>query len=148
HTQDDDWHTTPFAQPLEHFRAFEIGQAKVEQDHVGSALRGLCNAVLACRRIEHAITVRFQRDPQQAAHLRFVINDQCDGGSFGGFVAHSPSSTVGGFSGCGKRIVNIAPPPGRLSAVTVPSCASTKPLTMVSPSPLPPVGALGARKNL
>ena len=81
HAQDDDRHTAPFAQALQHFHAFEIGQAEVEQNRVGPALGGLGDAVRSGRGVEDTIAVRLQRDAQETLDLRLVVNDEGNGQS-------------------------------------------------------------------
>ena len=92
HAQDDDRHAAPFAQALQHFHAFEIGQSEVEQNCVGPALGGLGDAVRSGRGIENAITVRLQRDAQETLDLRLVVHDQHQ--RFEG-IAHSFISITG-----------------------------------------------------
>src|SRR5271155_2407942 len=108
-------------------------------------LRRFRDAVLSTRCFANNVTVGFQADPQQAADLLFVIDDQ-DRGFQGSASAHGFASveTAGGLPS-GSRIVNAAPPPGRFSALTRPLCAWTNPFTMARPSPVPPAGAVGAR---
>jgi hypothetical protein len=69
HAQDDDRHAAPFAQALQHFHAFEIGQAEVEQHRVGPALGGLGDAVRSGRGVEDAIAIGFQCDAQERRRI-------------------------------------------------------------------------------
>ena len=78
HAQGDYWHTTPFPQALEHFHTLKVGQAKIEQDHIRMALRGLNNALLAGGGLENPIAVGFEGDTQEAADLRLIVNDERD----------------------------------------------------------------------
>jgi len=51
--KDEDRDLGPLAQPPDDFRAVEVGQAEIEDDHVGLAGGGLDEAALAGLRLEH-----------------------------------------------------------------------------------------------
>src|SRR6516165_9447866 len=91
----------------------------------------------------HAVALTFQSQAQQPLNLRFVINRQ-DRQLVFGIRVHALSSGMFGRSKLGSEIVNAAPPPSRLAAVTLPPCASTNPLTIARPKPVPPGFAFGA----
>src|SRR6266446_9704476 len=148
HREHQDRNAAPFAQPFEDAHAVHVGQTQVQQHQFGVSLRGFGEAVLAGGRFEYAVAMRFQTHAQQPANLHFVVYHQ-DDRLAGWTAAHNfPSAGIGGVVPSGKRIVKAAPPPARFSALTWPPWASTNPLTMESPKPVPPAGAAGARKNL
>ena len=136
----------PFAQALEHSDSFHVRQAQVENDHIRRALGGFGDALLAGGGFGDAVAVGLQAYAQQAANLQFVVNDQgkwvweeCD------MIHELASTATGGALARGRRMVKTAPPAGRFSALTLPPWASTNPLTIARPRPVPPAGAAGAR---
>ena len=62
-----------------------------------------------------------------------------------GESSQSFSSGTGGIFANGSFTVNIAPPPARFSAETLPPCTSAKPFTSDKPMPVPPAAAPGPR---
>src|SRR6266849_4427246 len=143
--QNKDRQSSPLPQTLEHLKAFHVREAEVQQDDVRPTLRCLEHSVLPGGRVSDTIAVSFQRDTKQTANLRLVIDHERIYPRCFLFGAHEISCTGGATSDCGSRNENNAPPPGRFSTAIVPPCASMKPFAMVSPNPLPPVGASGAR---
>ena len=73
---DDDRRLRPFAQSFGYFQAVEIGQAEIEEHHVGVARRRLHQALLRGRRLNQTIAVALERYPQEPPHLRFVFDQQ------------------------------------------------------------------------
>src|SRR5689334_16918549 len=95
----------------------------------------------AAFRLQRAVLFLFQKNTQQPADLRFVVDDQR-----GRFFVHANFSKT---SCCkvstGILNVNSAPLKDRLAALTLPPCADTNPSTMASPNPVPPGGAPAPR---
>src|SRR6185503_3898475 len=132
------WDVAPLTQAPQNFKAGEVRQTEVENNHGGLVLGREGKPLLPRGSSQHLVCIRLQSDGEQTANLRFVINDQHER-----FVrlAHSFSCGTGGILVSGSRIVNIAPPPSRLAAATVPSCASANPFTSDKPIPVPPGAA-------
>src|SRR5665213_2439071 len=122
--------------PADHaqeLKALYVREAEIENDHIrlpGEELeRGL-----AVGRLQNLITLRAQAHAQQLADRRFVIDDQ---NPEGGGVHAAVSSRVDS-AGTGSRIVNTAPGRSlRFPANIVPCMASTKPLAIARPRPVP-----------
>ena len=85
-------------------QAVAVGQAEVEQDHVGVPARGLGQPLAGGRRLHQAVVLRAQRGPEEAPHLRLVLDQEDErGGAVHGVAGSSSSpisaasaSTVGG----------------------------------------------------
>ena len=133
--EDEHGQPAPFAQPLEHLDAGQVGQAEIEDDGVGPLGRCLDQARSAALRLAHAKARAFQCHAQQAADLHLVVDDKHFG--LEGVGAHSGGTLAG--RSRGRKIAKRAPPPGWLPASTRPPCASAKPRAMESPRPSPPV---------
>src|SRR6185503_9009240 len=111
------WDVAPLTQAPQNFKAGEVRQTEVENNHGGLVLGREGKPLLPRGSSQHLVCIRLQSDGEQTANLRFVINDQHER-----FVrlAHSFSCGTGGILVSGSRIVNIAPPPSRLAAASVP----------------------------
>src|SRR5436190_5600779 len=124
----------PFAQTPEHFNAFHVGQTEIEQDHVGSAMNDFVETALSGFSFVNLMVGAFEREPEQAANLFFVIDDQRRPSRFHQFASNVFSSVTR----TRTSMTNRAPPPSRFSAVSLPPCASTNPRAIASPKPSPP----------
>ena len=61
--------------PAQDFPTREIRQSEVKNYNCGLMLRGENQPFLSRGRGQDTIIIRFQRDREQAANLRFVVND-------------------------------------------------------------------------
>ena len=116
-----------------------VGQAQVEQDQVRTHPRERVERFLrGARRLDPKV-VAAEVGLHRAQDRRLVVDDQ---DARPRRVRHAcAASGAGCRSGTaslsGSVKVNRAPAPARFSAQTRPPCASTRPLTIASPSPRP-----------
>ncbi len=61
---------------LGHFQTVEIGQAEIEEHHVGIPRGRLHQALLRSGRLHQAVALGLKRDPQKTAHLRLVFDQE------------------------------------------------------------------------
>ncbi len=73
---DDDRRLGPLPEPLGHFESVEVGQAEVEQDHVGIAHRRLHQPFLRRAGLNEPVPMALQRYPEEPAHLRLVFDQK------------------------------------------------------------------------
>ena len=66
----------PRAQPGEHLRAVQVGQAEIEDDHVGVLGGGGAQRRPAVGGVDDVVAGGPQRDPERAGDLRVVVDDQ------------------------------------------------------------------------
>ena len=131
--ENDDRHFRKLPDVAQNVLAVAVGQTEVEHDHVRRLAhrrpqrirrRLRCNRLVACGR---------QRDFQEALDLRLVVDDEnalSAHGSLRGFV---------GASAAGRRTTMRVPRrrTAGLCAAIVPPMASTSPLQIDRPSPVP-----------
>src|SRR5207248_1355529 len=87
HTQDDNRHSAPLAQSLEHAHSIQVWQAEIEQHNVRPALGSLGQSVVPCGRLDDPVPIRLKSDAQQPPDLRLIINDQYGRSAFEGSIA-------------------------------------------------------------
>ena len=101
----------------QHRDAVEVGQAEVEQDHVGHPLvDDLQRRPAVARRLD-VVVAGPQVDRQRAPHRGVVVDDQHE--------RHRASSAAGCVA---SSSTNVSPPPGVSSVAIVPPIASVQPV--------------------
>src|SRR5262249_28725185 len=128
--QHDDGDGGPAADAVDHLGAVHVGQAQVQDDHVGmvaghggepgGAVGGGADVVFAGAEV----------DLHAGQDGRLVVDDEHPG------HAPAPSGEVPTLA-TGSVTWMVSPPPGVSAAAIVPPMASAKPLATASPSPTP-----------
>src|SRR5439155_6548699 len=134
--KDDDRRRRLVANLPDHLDAIEVRQPEVEEDQVGAPLLEALQRLLAVlRRLDLEVVPREVRahGPQDG---RLIVDNQ-DARAGGAAHARAPSSCAGVSAASGNVNRKRAPPPGRFSAQMRPPCASTRPRTTASPTPVP-----------
>src|SRR5579862_3922379 len=142
----DQRHDGPGPQIADEIDPVAIWQSKVQDDDVGISRPAFDQSLLDRSGLEDLPALRFQRDADEPANLRFVLDQHRDGRN-GAHVSErctppSTDSSGGGMSGGvprGRVKRNCAPPPGFSCAQMRPLCASIMARLMASPSPTPGV---------
>ncbi len=73
---DNDRDPTLFTESSCNLDPVHVGQPQVEQNHVRIACCGLHQALFTGRRLDKAIAVALQGDPQKAPHLRLIFDQE------------------------------------------------------------------------
>ena len=77
--QHDDRHVAPFTHPADDFETIDIGQAQIDDHHVGLARADLDEAVGACPRFEEAVALPDESGSEETADLWLVLDQNDDG---------------------------------------------------------------------
>ena len=71
-----DWYVASGADPMRDLEAIETGKHDVEDHEIGSCTQGSCDGNLTVRRLERAMAVALNVEPQKFADLRVVVDEE------------------------------------------------------------------------
>lgn len=125
--QHDHRHREPATQTGQDLDAGYVGQAEVEDNHIGFVLGGGAQRACTGRCGDDLVAPHGQVDSQRAQDVWLVIDDQYPGHG-------APASC-----GAARSTTTVSPPPGVLLAAMVPPIASTNPRATDIPKPTPVV---------
>ena len=130
--QDDDGDLTPLTDATAHGLTVDVGEAEIEDDHVGQSHCGLGDALFPVDRGDHLVPSGLQSEPQGTEQRRIVVDHQD--------LGHRYPRPFPLLDARASEKTKRAPPSGTSSTQIRPPWASTNVLAMASPSPArPPV---------
>ena len=79
HRKDQDRHASPLADAPQHLFSVKVRKSKIKDDRLGTIHGRMRNPFLAAGGLSYLVPLCLQRDLQQPAHLRFIVDDEDDG---------------------------------------------------------------------